>query len=73
MPEPSNPSSQVTYVVGSWVVNTMAGTIAQPTAYSRRAQHPNRKYLPQKRITIPNTETIDTLYLGTLGPEGLGF
>ena len=28
------------------------------------------KYIPQTRITIPNTETIDTPYVGDLDPSG---
>ena len=28
------------------------------------------KHIPQTIIAIPNTETIDTPYLGTLDPQG---
>ena len=40
--------------------------------YPLRVQLPKHEvYIPQAIITIPNTETIDTPYLGTFGPLGI--
>ena len=38
--------------------------------HTQRSNYPNLKCIPQIITTIPNTETKDTPYLGTLDPQG---
>ena len=42
------------------------------TTCPQGSKYPNMKYIPQAMLTIPNIETIDTPYSGTLDPWGVG-
>ena len=44
---------------------------ARRILFPRRSKCLNTSYHPKKVITIPHAYTLDTLYLGTLDPQGL--
>ena len=47
---------------------TLKGHFGLAEALSPRFQAPNVSYIPKTIMTMPKTETTDTLHLGTLDP-----